>query len=368
MRLFFSILTLFILNACHQNTSIKATDKDIYPKYANHFNVKIYKDSTVLQVINPYQNAKQTSFRYCLSSHKIKNSITIPIKKVIILSTTHIGFLSALDKELCISGISGTNLVYNPNVLNQIKAGHIKEIGYENSLNYEQLLSLKPDVVFAYAVNEESLPYIKKITDLGIPVVYVAEYLENNPLGRAEWIKFFAAFFNELPKADSIFNQVEREYNTISDKAATYSNKPSVLLNLPLNDIWYLPGKSSFTAKIIHDAGGNYIFCNDSSAEILRYDKESVFSKASGCDFWINTGMCSKIDDILLTDKRYSVFHALKKGNVYNQTLKTTADGGNDFWESGVVYPQYILDDLFHIFHLQNDTSYRFHLYTKLKQ
>ncbi len=362
--LFFMVVLMFI--SCYQSKPEKKSEK-ISTIYAKHFNIKTYPDSVVLEVFNPYQNSINHTVHYCLSYGNIRNTIHIPLQRIVILSTTHIGFLSALDKENSIVGISGTNYVFNPKILKLIQDGKIKETGYENSLNYELLLSMKPDVVFAYAVNEESLPYIKKIMELGIPVVYIAEYLENNPLGRAEWIKFFAVFFNELSKADSIFKRIEFNYKELSVKATYFSTKPSVLINLPLNDIWYLPGKNSYMAKLVYDAGGNYIFQNDSSAEVLRYNMETVFSKASASDYWINTGTFANLRDILFMDKRYAMFNAVKKGNIYNQLLKTTANGGNDFWESGVVYPNYILEDLLHIFHTSNDTAYRYHYYIRLK-
>jgi iron complex transport system substrate-binding protein len=36
---------------------------------------------------------------------------------------------------------------------------------------------------------------------------------------------------------------------------------------------------------------------------------------------------------------------------IYNNTLRTTPEGGNDFWESGAVRPDLILEDLIQVFH-----------------
>jgi iron complex transport system substrate-binding protein len=35
---------------------------------------------------------------------------------------------------------------------------------------------------------------------------------------------------------------------------------------------------------------------------------------------------------------------------IYNNTLRTNSEGGNDFWESGAVRPDLVLEDLVKIF------------------
>ena len=68
-------------------------------------------------------------------------------------------------------------------------------MGYGQGINYEKVVSLDPDVVFLYGVEGNVTSIAEKLGELGIQVVYCAEYLEQDPLGKAEWIRFFAPFF-----------------------------------------------------------------------------------------------------------------------------------------------------------------------------
>ena len=42
---------------------------------------------------------------------------------------------------------------------------------------------------------------------------------------------------------------------------------------------------------------------------------------------------------------------AVRERTVYNNNLRLTPTGGNDYWESAVVHPDMVLRDLIHIFH-----------------
>jgi iron complex transport system substrate-binding protein len=80
-------------------------------------------------------------------------------------------------------------------------------------LNFELILDLKPDVVFAYGINASVNKMVARLREFGIPVVLVAEYLEEDPLAKMEWIKFFGCFFNTLDDAAAIFDSAANEYN-----------------------------------------------------------------------------------------------------------------------------------------------------------
>ena len=46
-----------------------------------------------------------------------------------------------------------------------------------------------------YGIGSESAGYVGKIKELGIKVIFNADYLETDPLGKAEWIKLFGALY-----------------------------------------------------------------------------------------------------------------------------------------------------------------------------
>ena len=96
-----------------------------------------------------------------------------------------------------------------------------------------------------YGIGSESAGYIGKLKELGIKVIFNADYLENDPLGKAEWIKMIGALYSKEEMADSIFSTIESKYNQlkifISENA---DERPKVLLGLPFKDTWFIsPGQ-----------------------------------------------------------------------------------------------------------------------------
>src|SRR5690554_1910051 len=108
--------------------------------------------------------------------------------------------------------------------------------------NYEVLTELRPDVVMAYGIDQSSTAKFKKLEDLQLTTVLNAEYMELHPLGKAEWIKFVAAFYNKEKLADSIFNFIESEYIKIKNSIAEVNEMPTVFTGMPWNGAWHVPG------------------------------------------------------------------------------------------------------------------------------
>jgi iron complex transport system substrate-binding protein len=120
---------------------------------------------------------------------------------------------------------------------------------------------------------------------------------------------------------------------------------------LPWKDSWYIPGGRSFAAAFIRDAGGEYIWTDLESREAVPVDLEAAYARAVNAEFWINSGSATCLLDIERTEKRLTRFRPYREGNVYNNIARLNPNGGNDFWETGVMEPHLVLADLIHIFH-----------------
>jgi iron complex transport system substrate-binding protein len=312
-----------------------------------------------LTVTNPWQKSTDNIFEYFLlkrgenipSDLKDKQVIFTPAKRVICLSTTHIGYLDALGELGSIIGLSGTNYVSNPEVKRGVSENRIREVGYEQGLNYEMILQLKPDVVFAFGVGAEINTQLNKLRDLGIPVVLVGEYLEQSPLAKAEWLKFFGAFFEKGEIAGSIFKKAKYNYQILRSMTSKITERPTVLTGLPFKDTWWIAGGQSNLAVLIEDAGGKFLWRENQSKEAFPVSLEEVFLRAARADFWINCGSVNSKSELLAFDSRYSDLPAVKNSKIYNNNLRAVTGGGNDYWESGVVHPDLVLADLVKIFH-----------------
>lgn len=365
-----SIIGMLLFVGCqskksHNNGVVKPSGELVSLSDARGFEIWKSHDETQLTVKNPWQHASDIVFNYQLSSHQndSTNQIQVPVKRVICLSTTHLAFIQALNQEASVVGVTNPRLVSNSQIQNQLDAGLTKNIGNEQALNYETILDLKPDVIFAYSVGAEAQQVYQKFNEWGIPVVMVGEYLEATPLAKAEWVKFFGQFYQKQAKADSAFNNVQLAYDTYKLQVHEITEKPKVMTSLPWKDIWYVPGGNSFMATFIADAGGEYLWQNDTSRESLSLAIETVFYQAKDADIWIHTGLAESLKDIKDADPRMMQLNPIKKNAVYNNNKRMNDWMGNDFWESGVMHPDLILKDLINIFHpgLLQDSTFTYY-------
>jgi iron complex transport system substrate-binding protein len=165
--------------------------------------------------------------------------------------------------------------------------------------------------------------------------------MENLPLGRAEWIKFIALFFNREADATAIFDGIVDEYTALTELAAGAETRPTVFTDSAYEGTWYMAGGDSYTAHLLADAGADYIYKDDESTASLYLDFETVLDDAAGADFWVNAnGFWFSPEDALASDERYAEFAAFQNQQVYLNNQRMNAFGGIDYYESGVASPR----------------------------
>lgn len=360
----FAVLLIIVTSCINKSKNDLSEEQvisfeEIRLDYAKGFSIKTKDDLKILTIRNPWQGAEGVEYEYILANEKQSipktynkyNIIRTPIKRVICLSTTHVAFIDVLNENMSVVAVSGTDYVNNSVIRSKIDNKEVLDIGYDNSLNYELIVSLNPDLVITYGVGGEVASYNQKLNDLGIQTIVLAEYLENEPLGKLEWIKLLAALYEKDKMANDYFNKIEYEYTKLRELTKPLIKKPKVLIGLPWKDVWYVPGGNSYLAKMIEDAGGEYLWKMNDSKESLPFDIESVFAKTTKTEVWLHTGSVNYKNEILKIDERFNSFEPFKKGKIFNNNLITNEYGGNDYWESGLVNPQLVLKDLIRIFH-----------------
>jgi iron complex transport system substrate-binding protein len=371
---YLSIFLAIVICACSGNSVKNSSDNEgadtVKNEYATGFRIIRHKTSTTIEVINPWQQAKEVKIKYKLTSTgdvTDLNTIKVPIKRVVCMSTTHIAFIDALQEINTITAISGIKLVSNPTIIKKAANKQVCDVGYEQSLNYELLLSQKPDVIFVYGVSADVSSYVNKLKELKIPVIFVAEYLETNALAKAEWLKFFAEFFDKQDYAQRMFDTISNEYNYLKQLALKATSKPKVISGMPFNGTWYISGAKSYAAGLVNDAGGNFAWNSVDSKESVPIDIESVFEMAKGADVWLNIGYVNSKKDVAATDKRLTNLQPYKTGKLFNFNARAIANGGNDYWESGTVKANIVLKDLIAILHPELLPNYKMYYYKKLE-
>ena len=364
---------LFVLFVCSiscknkikiENTVQEETTSKI--KYAKGFDI-IKNDSGIKLIIKkPYQNAKEV-FEYNISKTKQTNSIKVPIEKLVVTSTTHIPMIELLECENKIVGFPHTKYVSSERTRKLIDSGLITEIGKEASLNTEILLDLQPDLVVGFSVSSINKVF-KTIEKAGIPVMMHGGWLEETPLGRAEWIKFFGLLLNKEKEADSIFNTIENNYVTAKKIASNSNKQPTILSGAIMNsEVWNLPAGESFVAQYLQDANLNYLWKDTKGRGSLSLSIESVLDKAKHADFWISPGYFNTKEQLLQSNTNYSEFSAFKNDKIYTPNLKTGSTGGTIYFELAPVRPDLVLKDIIKITQPELLPNYKTTFFEKMK-
>jgi iron complex transport system substrate-binding protein len=220
---------------------------------------------------------------------------------------------------------------------------------YGEQVSAEVFVALQPGVVFAYSVygyDDHST-----LTTAGVPAVGVLNAAEATPLGDAEWIKFFAAFFNAEADANALFDEVAQNYNDLAAQAAAQSNKPNVMMVSPYSADYFEAHQNSWGARLIEDAGGLNLLAADGSTAPQGISGEVVIQAGYAAQVWL-----TEFSAFDLAEKRESIanvpfaeFPAVQNKHIWN-IGKTDADK-NHFYGFWSTRPDLLLQDLVSLLH-----------------
>lgn len=331
----------FLFSSCISNSQ---QDTGSSCEYARYFDIIEHETSKAIVVISPYDNVHDTLY------------INKPIERIICMSSSQVAGLAEIGADSTISAVSGLRYITNPNLHSRAVA----DVGYEASLDYEKILSLNPDVLLTYTVSGAEPSYIPRLRSLGVRVLVLNDHLENHPLARAEYIRLYGALTGREEFADSLFFSICDRYDSLT--VASDEPRLKVLMNVPYGDAWYIPGGDSYMAKLINDAGGEVIGSEPGVVASRVIRMEEAYALSQDADIWLNPGPCRTLDELVSFHHAFRYFGPVANGRpIYNNTLRMTPEGGNDFWESGSVRPDLVLEDLTHIIaDLDGELKYHF--------
>jgi iron complex transport system substrate-binding protein len=324
---------------------------------------KTYK---VVRVPVPWKGAK-SGFTYVLNQCGAKapaltgdlagaTVIDVPIKTASIMSTTLAPQFDALGVADKIVSVDTPDFYSTASVVKRIESGAVKGTGGGSRANIEQLVALKPSVVITYGTGAGSFDGIDKLQSAGLPALVEAGYLEETPLGRAEWVKLIGALTNTEAKAESEYARWKTDYRAIAAKVANVSQRPVVISGSMYQGTWYMPGGKSFVAQYIRDAGGAYPWSTDTSTGSLSLDFEAVLDKGYDATVWVNAGyLWNSLGDAVAEDNRYARLPSFRAGNVFGNDKRVNAKGGSDYFETAVVRPDLVLADMVAAIHPEVD-------------
>lgn len=321
--------------------------------YAKNFTLE-YKDGyKLLTVLTPWAGATEP-VRYALvpkgqaDPTGIEGIMVVhtPIESFVSLSTTYLPFLEQIDALSSLVAVDSGAYIYNPDVQTWLQAGAVAEVGSGAVINVERLVDLNPDLIMTSASGFAEYDSHPQLLEAGLKVVINSDYLEQNPLGRAEWGKFIAAFFDKEAEAARLFDEMVVRYEEAKTAASLSATRFTVFTNTAYEGTWYMPGGESYIDNLLADAGADYVFKDIEGSGAQPLDFEVVLERAKDADYWINVGAVTDLSALAAMDARYADFKAFQDGNVYTYSKRVNKLGAVDYFESGAAMPDVILMDL----------------------
>ena len=344
--------------------------------HANGFTIRQNASYTTIEVTAPWPGFKK-SFKYALVPREKLASITlprdafdaiipIPVERVVVTSTTHIPALESLGMLHALVGFPETDYISSPAARTLVEKGQIRELGNNESINTEIALALNPDVIFGFGINDTNKAY-GAIQQSGIAVVYNGDWVEQTPLGKAEWIKFFAPFFKKEQVAEEVFNSIEKDYQEAKLLAQKSKQRPTVVTGGLYKDVWYVAGGKSWMAQFLDDANVEYLWSQTDEKGSIGLSLEVVLEKAQMADYWLNPSMHSSYEALENANSHHTQFEAFKQQKVYSNAIKRGAKGGLLFYELAPQRPDLVLKDLISILHPELLPDYETHFFMPLE-
>lgn len=355
------ILSIAIFSSCKNEEHHIATSNlqgdTLAIEYAKGFSITQFKGYKTLTVNNPWPNSDK-NFTYLLveKGKEIPENVDydlkveVPLQKIVVTSTTHIPSLEILNEEENLIGFPGLNYISSEKIRKRISENLISELGKNEALNTEVLISLQPDAVIGFAIDGNNKTF-KTIQKSGIPVIYNGDWTEESPLGKAEWIKFFGALYNKDQQAKAYFKTIKDSYTEAMELAKNASSSPSVLSGSMYKDQWYVPYGNSWQAQFIKDANASYIYEDTKGKGSIALSFESVLDKGHNAEFWIAPGQFQSFEQLAETSAHYSQFKSVQDKKVYTYSNTLGTSGGVIYYELAPTRPDLVLKDLISIFH-----------------
>ena len=147
-----------------------------------------------------------------------------PLSRVVALSSAQIGYMLRLGEQGRIIAVGDGKYIADSALYQNVTAGAVAQVGSGPTLSLEKLMELQPQLVMSFATGGGQDDY-ERIEALGLPLMLTSEWQEEHPLAKAEWIKLYGMLFGMESQADSVFEQIKKNYVAIANSKQAVGDK-----------------------------------------------------------------------------------------------------------------------------------------------
>ena len=352
-----AVCAVTVLSSCAGKSvsALHESGDTIQLKYAQHITMVRHDGCTVVSLSNPWKRGAELH-RYVLvaraDSARMRNLpegtvVYTPVRRSIVFTSPHCWLLGTLGAVDAIKGVCDLAYINLPGIQQLVHDGSVADCGNSVQPSVERIVSQRPQAIFVSPF--DGVAY-GQLDHIGVPLIECADYMETSALGRAEWMKFYGMLVGREAESDSLFAEVERNYDAWRTLARRSQVRPRVITERVVSGVWYCPGGRSSMGQLIADAGGQYVFAGDSHSGSLTLAPEKVIAQAADADRWLFVGSGDRLlapADLAAEYPGYRMIRAMREGQVYECLPSMT----NPYFEEMSFRPDFLLMDFVKIFH-----------------
>ena len=279
--------------------------------------------------------------------------VTVPVTRAVLAKPELAEALDELQVVDRLVGVASILPIATKSILERHRQGLVQEVGSGTHSSIELAMGVVPDVVFTFYSAFADANMHPKLLDVGVAGVPVADHFEATPLGRAEWAKLLALFFNAEGTANTMFDAVEARYTALRARAAGVARRPAVMLGWPNTRIeWALNGGRNYAARLVADAGGRYVWDSDSLRSLDLAPFERIFELGGATDVWLGRSLGTTSRDRLLAQSpQLTRFGPVARGTVWTDDKGRLPSGATPIGVESLGRPDLVLADMIAILH-----------------
>ena len=247
-----------------------------------------------------------------------------PVKNIYLAATAQMALFISMGGEdsIRMTSLKQSGWTYDaPKKL--LDEGKILFAGKYSEPDYEMLLDEGCELAIQSTMIYHSPEVKEMIEDLGIPVLVDRSSYESNPLGRMEWIKFYAEMIGKEAEAKEFFDGQKTEVEELNDFKNT--EKTVAFFYISTDGKANVRRGDDYIPTMIEMAGARYVFkdvADDSGKSTIPMTIEAFYNLAVDADYIVyNASIDSSVkslDDLIAKDPVLSEFKAVKNNNCWS--------------------------------------------------
>jgi len=203
-----------------------------------------------------------------------------------------------------------------------MEKGDIIYAGKYSAPDYETLFDEECDLALESTMIDHTPEVKEMIEKLDVPVMIDRSSYEEDPMGRAEWIRLYGVLTDHQEEADAFFNEQMEKLKALDDFENT--EKTVAFFYMTADGKVVARKSTDYIPKMIDIAGARYVFSDlddDSDRTSTDMSTETFYETASDADYIIYNGSIDgsvkTMADLLDKDPIMQEMKAVKEGNCW---------------------------------------------------